>query len=76
MHLQYNILPPRPRISTVLRIALDWEMPLPPLMDSISPPARSSAPHLPLISQTILGGFLFDLIEFGPKLVWVDFCLI
>ena len=27
-------------------------------------------------AQTSLGGFLFDLIDFGPKLVWVDFCLI
>ena len=27
-------------------------------------------------TETSLGGFLFDLIDFGPKLVWVDFCLI
>ena len=27
-------------------------------------------------AQTSLGGFLFDFIDFGPKLVWVDFCLI
>ena len=27
-------------------------------------------------AQTSLAGFLFDLIDFGPKLVWVDFCLI
>ena len=28
------------------------------------------------VLECSLGGFLFDLMDFGPKLVWVDFCLI